>query len=196
MTASRRHTGSSPRPVLARFTRSIEEVEGLDGVAAQLAPAAETLVSKPSARRLLHGQPLGHALHPLLTDLPLGAWISTAVLDVAGGPESRSAARMLTGFGLLTAVPTALTGWAEWAAADRVSRRVGLVHAGVNSAGLVLYTASWLARRGGHHRTGAVLGLVAGTGALLGGYLGGHMSLAMKVGTHDERFTTDSGLTE
>jgi uncharacterized membrane protein len=196
MTASQPVTGRtetrSRRPRLASFTRSIEEADALDRAAAKVAPAAEALVAKPRVRRLLQGQALGHALHPLLTDLPLGAWISTALLDVAGGPEARSAARMLTGFGVLSAVPTALTGWSEWAAADRVTRRVGLVHAGVNTAGLVLYTASWLARRSRHHGVGVTLGMLGGAGALVGGYLGGHMSLARKAGTHHEDFTTDT----
>jgi hypothetical protein len=38
---------------------------------------------------------------------------------------------------------------------------VGLVHAGINGLSIGIYTASWVARRTGRHKTGAGLALGA-----------------------------------
>ncbi|WP_432394131.1 hypothetical protein ACRQ5B_12005 [Pseudarthrobacter sp. L19] len=67
------------------------------------------------ARRTpLHSGTLGHSVHPMLTDITLGCWLSAAILDVAGGPASRTAATVLTAAGLAAAVPTAFAGAADW----------------------------------------------------------------------------------
>src|SRR5690606_4987498 len=105
-----------------------------------LAPAARKLIGSPGRRRVLQGHALGHAIHPLLTDLPIGFWTSATVLDLVGGRDSRPAARRFVGLGLLSAGPTALTGWAEWADIDeRPQRRVGVVHAVANVTAVVAY---------------------------------------------------------
>jgi len=44
---------------------------------------------------------LGHALHPIMTDIPIGAWTSSVVLDWTGGRDSRSAADRLVLTGVL-----------------------------------------------------------------------------------------------
>ena len=62
---------------------------------------------------------LGHPLHPLLTDLPIGFWTSAFVLDLVGGPGSRDASRQLVAWGVVSAVPTAAAGLADWPGLDR-----------------------------------------------------------------------------
>jgi nitrite reductase/ring-hydroxylating ferredoxin subunit/uncharacterized membrane protein len=139
----------------------------------------------------LSGTPLGHALHPLLTDLPIGTWTSSLLLDLLGGPAARPASERLIALGLLAATPTAATGLNDWAdttpASDGV-RRIGAVHAVANVAALGLYAASWAARRRGRHGRGVAFGL-AGLGALtVGGHLGGHLSYARAVGVDQTVF--------
>jgi hypothetical protein len=85
-------------------------------------------------------------------------------------------------------VPTAVTGAAEYADTSGVDRRTGVVHASANSAALLCYTASWLARRRGRHVRGAALALVGGMALGVGGYLGGHLSVARKVGSRVPEF--------
>jgi uncharacterized membrane protein len=121
----------------------------------------------------------------MLTDFPLGAWMSASLLDLVGGPSARPASKRLIGFGLLAAVPTVATGLAEWQATSGAARRVGVVHAGVNATATTLYASSWLARWRGRQATGVVLGVAGGLVATLGGYFGGHLSLVRKVGTAD-----------
>lgn len=173
-----------PSPV-AGITRGIEDNRKLDAAVRALKPLADGLVANPSVRDLLHGRWLGHALHPLLTDLPLGMWMSSMALDLTGGPSARPAASRLVGLGVLAAVPTAVTGLAEWAVADTKSQRVGVTHATANSVALTCFTASWVARRAGRHDQGVALSLAGGLVSVWGGFLGGHLTLARKVGTFD-----------
>lgn len=176
-------------PLPVRLTRRLEEATILDDYEPVPRKVADALVASRGRRQLLQGEWLGHALHPLLTDLPLGAWIGTAVLDLAGGKQSRPAATKLLTFGVVAALPTAITGLAEWArVTDAPTRRVGLVHAALNVSALVLYSGSLIARRRGQHRFGVGLGLGGGLVAGASGHLGGHMSLARKVGSRHPAF--------
>lgn len=170
-------------PAMARLMQRIEAADGLDPAVAAVAPVAQKLVAVPAVRRVLLGRDLGHAVHPPMTDLPIGFWTSSFVLDLLPTPGAAAAARRLVGMGVLTAVPTAVTGWAEWSRAPQEIRRIGLVHAAQNGTALVAYAGSWFARRAGHEGLGKALGAVGALAATLGGALGGHMAIDRKVGS-------------
>jgi uncharacterized membrane protein len=121
----------------------------------------------------LRGRSLGHALHPALTDLPIGFWTSAVVLDVVGGRKRADAAKRLVGLGVLSAVPTALAGFADVPTLEPAKRRVAVVHAASNTIALFLFTKSWWARVRGRRGAGIVDGLLASAVATFGGYLGG-----------------------
>lgn len=165
----------------------------IDDLAAGLQTVASAITASPRRADALRGTWLGHALHPLLTDFPLGAWMSASFLDLFGGPDARAASQRLVGFGLLLSVPTAAAGLAEWEATEGGARRVGVLHAAVNTSATLLYGSSWLARRRGAHRSAVALGVVGGVVATLGGYVGGHLSLVRKIGTADAGFGPDAG---
>src|SRR5215217_4924076 len=57
---------------------------------------------------ILRGEFLGHALHPLLTDFPLGCWLASGLLDISFDRRFRSASQRLVGLGCLFVVPTAM----------------------------------------------------------------------------------------
>ena len=140
----------------------------------------------------LSGTWLGHALHPLLTDLPIGTWTSAVLLDwLGGGRGADRAADRLIGIGLAAAVPAAVTGWNDWADSEVASasvRRVGIVHAAANVAAVGLFGASLAARRGGARGGGKLLALL-GAGAIgVSGHLGGHLSYAKGVGVDQTAF--------
>ncbi|MFE6054928.1 Rieske 2Fe-2S domain-containing protein [Kitasatospora sp. NPDC056446] len=124
-------------------------------------------------RDVLHGRPLGHPLHPALVQVPVGAWLSAAVLDVV--PGSERAARLLVAVGVVTAVPAAWTGWVDWAEQHEQQMRTGLVHAASMAAAVGLYGASWAARSRRRNLLGRALGFAGlaavGTGAAIGGHL-------------------------
>lgn len=184
-------TPAEESPLLVRSMQRLEQTAGLDRVVRRLAPASEALLRSPARRNVLQGTWLGHAVHPILTDLPLGLWTSTTVLDLLGGRRARPAAQLLLGLGVGAAVPAAVTGFAEWGSTAPRERRVGVVHAAANSAGLGLYAGSFLARRRGHHRTGVLMALAGGAAAAIGGYLGGHLIEVRKVSSRHPVFEGD-----
>jgi uncharacterized membrane protein len=174
---------------LLRFAQGVERRGQLDRGVRLLEPIARTVARGP-LRRALAGRWLGHSLHPLLTDFPLGCWTGATVLDLTGGPGSRAASRRLIGTGLLLAVPTAAAGLSDWAHTDRESQRVGVAHAAANTTALALYAASFAARSpgraGSRPGAGIVLGLLGGCAATVGGFLGGHLSLTRAVTRDNE----------
>jgi nitrite reductase/ring-hydroxylating ferredoxin subunit/uncharacterized membrane protein len=162
---------------LERSPRLDGPVRVADAVWGRVLPAGRV-------KDVLHGVWLGHPLHPALTDLPIGFWTSSTVLDLVGGEAARPASTACVAAGVLTAVPTAMAGAADWTALGETERpkRVGVVHAAFNATATVLYAASWVARRKGRHRSGVWLGLAGAAAASAGGYLGGHLAYRNAVG--------------
>ncbi|WP_022924569.1 hypothetical protein [Serinicoccus marinus] len=181
-------TQSQPVPAVVRWTRRLEQTEALDGAVSAVEPTITSLFGSGTTGWVLRGEWLGHALHPLLTDITMGSWTSATVLDVVGGPGSAPAAQRLVGLGLLTAGPTAWSGWAEWSETGPRDKRVGLVHATGNGLAASAYAASWLARRSGHHRLGALLALGGAGASGVAAYLGGHLAVARDVGSRHPAF--------
>jgi nitrite reductase/ring-hydroxylating ferredoxin subunit/uncharacterized membrane protein len=171
----------------------IERMEALDKVADQLAGAVGSIAPAGPVKDLLSGTVMGHPLHPALTDATIGAWLSSALLDLVGGAGSEKAADRLLGLGLVAAVPTVVTGLSDWGDTWGKARRIGLVHAAVNTAGILCFGASLLARRRGARAVGRLLSL-AGTGVMTaGGYLGGHLSYRKGVGVDTTTFDEGPG---
>ncbi len=178
------HAHRSPGATLAE---AVEDDDRLDDFVDYMSGRASFLTEGPTRRTVLLGHWLGHALHPLLTDLPIGFWTSSWVLDILPVSGARRASQRLVGLGLLAAVPTAATGWAEWSqTSEQGVRRVGVAHAAANAVALGLYTGSWLARRRGRHGVGILMGHLAAGAASAGGFLGAHLAIGRKVGTGTE----------
>lgn len=174
--------------VLEKIVTRIESADGLDAVATPLGNAISRLVQPTTVRNLLSGTWLGHAVHPVLTDVPIGAWSMATLLDLAGGKAAQPAADLLVGVGVLTAVPTAATGLHDWSDTMGAESRVGVVHAGANVAALGLYAGSLLARRARHRGRGTLLGLAGLAALTVGGYLGGHLAYANAVNVNHTAF--------
>jgi hypothetical protein len=167
---------------LLQGMKLIESTEALDQPADLLRALVHGALPPGPARNALRGDWLGHAFHPLLTDFVEGPWMAASFLDLFGPRSSAPAARRLLGFGLLVALPAYATGLLEWAEEERVEqRRVGLVHIGMISSAIALYTASYLSRRRGGR--GTLLGVAAGLVANPDGYVGGHLSHGRLVAT-------------
>ncbi len=173
---------------LVSWTRTLEDTAALDGVVRIVEPLVETAFASGTRGEVLRGDWLGHALHPMLTDVVLGTWGSATILDLIGGRDSRGAAQRLLGVSLLAAGPTAWAGWAEWAASADRDKRVGVVHAATNAVAVGIFASSWLARRRGDHAAGVRRSLTGAAVASVGGYLGGHLAAARKVGSHDPAY--------
>ncbi len=183
--------GEPGSPAMHEVAERIGKLEALDGPAQKIANPVAAKLGRGRFGDLLAGTWLGHAVHPFLTDLPIGSWTSATLLDLFGGEESEPASDRLVGLGLAAAVPTAVTGLTDWAdttRSDAQVRRIGLVHAAANTVALAFFAGSLAARRAGNRGRGKLLGL-AGMGALtVGGHLGGHLSYSKGVGVDQTTF--------
>jgi len=136
-------------------------------------------------KNALHGTWMGHPLHPVLTDVPIGAWTVTAVLDLMEMGGDRRVARAADAslvFGLLGALGAAAAGLTDWQHVDGRPRRTGLLHALLNVSATSVYTGSLLCRLRGHRGAGRAL---AGMGSVIASgssYLGGHLVFGDQIG--------------
>jgi uncharacterized membrane protein len=172
-----------PRQLLRAIHR-LEGDQNFDGAARVVDQAAARVAGRSPVGSILRGDWLGHALHPVLSDLPLGCWTAAAILDLTTSRRGNPAAQRLVAAGLLSAVPTAAAGLAEFGTlTDQRSRRVAVVHAGGNVVAMGLYLLSWRARRHGHHLVGKAASTLGGVAAIGTGYLGGHLSFVLGAGS-------------
>ncbi|GHF95610.1 hypothetical protein GCM10017783_04390 [Deinococcus piscis] len=174
-----------------RLEDRISEHRALDQLSREVQEALISVQSHlpHSVVDTLHGEWLGHPLHPALVHLPLGGWMIAGVLDFAplgGSAEDRQhrekaadAALLLGTVGGLGAIAT---GWTEWTSARGQARRTGLIHGALNETAFFLNVGSLLARRRGQRKLGKALS-GAGLGlALAGGLLGGQLVYRHRMG--------------
>ena len=156
--------------------RAIDKQGWLDEVADMIQPALNSVFDTGGdvgriAKDFLNGVWLGHPLHPVITDVPIGAWTITELLDLmsaANGDDEGldRAADISLGAGLV--------------AAEGTRRRMGLAHAMLNVLGLGLNIGSLLLRQGtagGKRGRGAARALSAAgyISAALAAYIAGDL---------------------
>lgn len=143
-------------------------------------------------KNLLNGTWFGHPAHPALTDVPIGAWTATLVLDAIATARDdealRRAADITLATGLAGAVGAALTGVTDWSDTYGKERSVGLLHGLLMVGTVALYSAALGARLAGARAAGGALG-GAGYALLLGGaYLGGEEVSGIGYGVNHTAF--------
>ncbi len=174
---------------LSRWMLKLENARPLDLAVTMVQPAIKAVASNGTVRAGLQGRWLGHAAHPVVVMMPIGLWTSAAVLHSTGLPEAQRPAHLLTGMGIMGALPATLTGLSEVAAgADERIKRVAVVHATLNTVALGLEVGSWLSGKAGNRAMAKFDSFAALAVTMVSGYLGGHMSIARKYGTRDEAF--------
>jgi hypothetical protein len=112
--------------------------------------------------------------------VPIGCWLSAAVLDLM--PTGRSGPTILTAVGLAGIAPAALAGWADWADLPPEQARVGLAHAVTNVAAVACYTVSLTARLRGRTTKGRLWSWGGLAAVAVSGALGGHVAYRRAVG--------------
>src|ERR1700749_3073696 len=147
---------------------SLERAKALDRLS-EAGQRIARLLPPGRVRDALYGVWLGHPLHPLLVQVPVGTWLSASLLDAWPGNETTS--RRLVLAGLAASLPATLAGAADWSEQHEQQMRVGPAHAAANAAAIALYTAS--ATVPARARSLRLAGLTA---VGLGGFLGGHIA--------------------
>lgn len=152
---------------------------------------ASVLTGSPGKRRVddfLNGVWLGHPLHPVVTDIPVGAWTAALGLDAfetfTGRREFNAGADAAVVIGIVGAVASAATGLSQWQYTDAQPRRVGMAHALLNVAGLSLYVASAALRATGKRSAGKLTALMGYGIIVVSSYLGGDLAYDERIGVN------------
>ena len=135
-------------------------------------------------QNFLNGSWLGHPVHAVVTDVPIGAMTVSIIADVLGQPVVADASLVV---GVLAMVASAVTGAADYAEVDGTARNRATVHSVVMVVSLVLYVISLLIRSGSpaDRLVPIVIALVAYLLLALGAAIGG--DLVYLIGTHVNR---------
>jgi nitrite reductase/ring-hydroxylating ferredoxin subunit/uncharacterized membrane protein len=182
-------------PIRYAIARVVESQTWLDKLGDPLQNWLLQLYGKPGQpnrriKDILNGTWLGHALHPALTDIPLGAWSCTMLLDLvsnnAGSDGIALGADVTLALGIVGATAAAVTGVTDWSDLYGTDRRVGLMHGLLNSGILLTNIGSLVLRLTGRRRTGITLSTVGYLASLLSAYLGGELSFAKGVGVNHD----------
>ena len=149
------------------------------------------LLGKPGhdLKTLVHGTWLGHPLHPVITDIPLGAWTLAVIFDIIylfrGTHGWISAADVTIFVGLLAALGAAVTGYTDWNETVDRERRVGIAHGLLNTVVIVIYLVSLIIRvTGGSRGLAIVLALVGYVLVLTAAFLGGELVFSIGTGVN------------
>ncbi len=166
-------------PFFDVIVRATQDQPVLQELAGAVQPAIKRALGTPRPLKdFLHGVWVGHPLHPVLTDVPIGAWTMACVFDalytVDGRADTARAADICIATGIAGAVGAALTGLADWSETYGRPARIGVVHATSNTIALSLYTASFFLRRR-NRRRGIVASIAGYAFATIGAGLGGHL---------------------
>ena len=167
--------------------RIVEALPVLDRVSDAVQPGVQKAVDAggKTARNVLDGVWFEAPLHPVMTDVPIGAWTTALVfdgLDLATGKKPmRHAADAALLFGTLGAFGAAATGLSDWRYLSGGSRRMGVAHGLLNTVGLTFSIVSLMQRATGRRNAARLTFLtgysINGMAAHLGGELSYHYGL-------------------
>jgi len=180
-------------PLRYAIARVVESQTWLDKLGAPLQGWLSKLYGQPGQpnrriKDLLNGTWLGHALHPVFTDIPIGSWSGTMLLDLAWlSDESEGTARsadMTMALGIMGASAAVVTGVTDWSDLEGTDRRVGLMHGLLNSGILLINIGSLVLRLTGRRRAGIALSTAGYFASLFTAFLGGELSYAKGIGVN------------
>lgn len=145
----------------------------------------------------------GHPIHTMLIPFPIGLWVFSFIADLIflwrGNPVWESVAFYTLAGGCVGAALAALFGLIDLLGVkDDRAFRTGLLHAGFNVAGLLIFAASWYLRTtGGSQMLGAnsnipvVLSAIGVVILAIAGWLGGELVFRHGVGV-EKRTSVDA----
>lgn len=171
----------------------IDQQHWLDPAGDTVQRAVTTVLThdNPTGKKLdnfLNGTWLGHPLHPVLTDIPVGAWTVGLTLDglesFAGRADLAPGADAATVIGFIGALGSAVTGLAQWQYTIDRPRRLGLAHALLNTSATALYGASIVCRLTGRRGAGKVTALIGYGITAVSAYIGGDIVYTHRIGVN------------
>ncbi len=163
-------------PVSDVVQKTIERIYASSGPAGQ------------RVKNVLSGTWLGHPVHPMITDVPVGSWTTSFIFDAldaaTGRKEFATAADATLSIGLTAAAAAAVTGLSDWHFTIDRPRRIGMMHGLLNVGAVGLYGASLACRLSGSRAWGRGLAFVAYGVAGISAWLGGDLAFDEHVGVN------------
>lgn len=176
---------------LEELVDELGQQQWLDPISDVVQQASMSLLNKngtpgKAIDNFLNGTWLGHPLHPILVEIPVGTWSAALIFD-ALAPFTRSnalaaAADASIVVGIFGALGSVATGISQWQYTDGSARRKGMLHALLNTTALALYTVSWGQRRRGKRFGGFLTSALGYTIASASAYIGGDLAYGERIG--------------
>ncbi len=172
------------RDITETIETAIGEQPAIGDVADQFRNWSTRVFEESSLRpvkNFFNGGWFEHPLHPVLTDVPIGAWTIAMVLDLfsfLGVKGLGQASGIATGTGTAAAVGSAVTGLMDFTDTDSRETRVGFVHGLINIAATLLFSISFILRWRNRWRTTTSHFILSSLGYFLvsfGAYIGGSL---------------------
>ena len=140
--------------------------------------------------------PYGHPFHPVIVPVPIGAWVSSVVLDIAALATDNAALAeaswWLIAIGIVAALLAAVLGLLDLSTIPRGTKafRTGVIHGALNVAVVALFAVGFSIRyahgTGSVPTSGLVISLVAVAVLGASGWLGGKLAYHYGVRVADE----------
>lgn len=136
----------------------------------------------------LNGVWFGHPLHPVLVTIPIGAWTTTLLLDMAWLADQNDAtarsADLTLWLGLTAAFGAAATGATQWVDTDGAERRTGMMHALLNTVSTGANLLSGVLRLTGQRRSAIALATTSYLISSYAAYIGGELAYSNAIGVN------------
>lgn len=134
--------------------------------------------------------PYGHPFHPILVTIPIGAWVSSLVFDIASKARGGGDARLVFGsywlvaIGLIGAALAAVFGLMDLSRLSRgtTALKLGLAHLALNLTSVALFAINLMWRHDTYYedtkvRTGQLVLTIAALALLsVSGWIGGMLA--------------------
>ena len=158
-----------------------------------------TIPRTPAAKqpRAIIAGPYGHPFHPVLVTVPIGAWVSSLVLDIASITRDNAAlaeaSQWLIGIGVIGALLAAVFGLLDLSIIPRGTKAftTGVTHMSLNLLAVVLFAIDYWIRLKQTTQSvptsGFILSLVGLTLVGASGWLGGKLAYHYGVRVADEK---------
>ncbi len=173
------------RDLTERIDKTFVESKTVNAYANALKKPMDALFLKGALHPLksfLNGKWTEHPLHPILTDVPIGAWTVVIVLDllslIGHVPLLGLASGIALGFGVLAALAAIVTGLFDWMDVDPPELAIGVMHGTINIAATIFMAISFFMRASDNWEIEAETFVIALIGYLLvtvGGFIGGSL---------------------
>jgi nitrite reductase/ring-hydroxylating ferredoxin subunit/uncharacterized membrane protein len=184
---------SIPQHFRAKFDRFVQRWPGFQKTSQEAARTIHQGVIEGGetvreAVDVLHGKPVGHPLHPILTDITIGSWLLGALFDLLSlvtlSRSTRKAANRLVTLGTITAVPTALAGIADYSTVKQSAAGHAALHGIVNTIAFMFYFRSVRARFENHVIRSVLYSFAGLSFAALAAWLGGDLVYRHRMGVN------------